>query len=447
MSVFKSNRWAQALAAAALATLTAVLVAACGSDPTPTPRPTATPQPTPTAMEPAATPTPTATLVPGAPTPTPSPPTPTPGPTATPHDFWGELVAAAQEEGKLVPVTTGGSAQSMEPLLNMFSDKYGISVSQQRGRGTDTVPKIVAERANGRFTVDTWQSGPGSANQIASIGGMRPFEEAAVIPDNRFKAIWRNQLYRFVDSENQFMFAYAASIDRDSLFFNTNLVDADEITSIQDQLDPRWVGKIARSRVPQTDDLARTYVQPGGKEFLEALWSGGYVRIIEDVRTCEDSLARGTVAFAACGAQGNFDLLIEQGLPIAEKQVDGFPSWRVGSSESIGLMDQGPNPNAAKLWINWLISPEGWEARKQALRDDPTLARRYRGMSLRNDVTNEHLADDDQIPVDAPLYILITDPTYIDTLQEAIEWIRPIVVAAGYPPPPDRHPDLIGGGS
>ena len=192
------------------------------------------------------------------------------------------------------------------------------------------MPKIVAERANGRFTVDTWQSGPGSANQIASIGGMRPFEEAAVIPDNRFKAIWRNQVYRFVDSENQFMFAYAASIDRDSLFFNTNLVDADEITSIQDQLDPRWVGKIARNRVPQTDGLARTYVQPGGKEFLEALWSGGYVRIIEDVRTCEDSLARGTVAFAACGAQGNFDLLIEQGLPIAEKQVDGFPSWRVG---------------------------------------------------------------------------------------------------------------------
>ena len=447
MSVLKSNRWAQALAAAALATLTAVLVAACGSDPTPTPRPTATPQPTPTAMEPAATPTPTATLVPGAPTPTPSPPTPTPEPTATPHDFWGELIAAAQEEGKLVPVTTGGTAQGFELLFEQFSEQFGIEVSQQRGRGTDTVPKIVAERANGRYTVDTWQSGPGSSQQIASIGGMRPFEEALVIPENRFKAIWRDQRYRFVDSEEMFMFAYAATLDKDTLWFNTNLVDPAEVTSIRDQLDPRWIGMIARERVPQTDSLARTYVAPGGKEFLEELWSGGYIRIIEDIRACEDSLARGTVAFANCGGNASLETLVEQGLPVMEKEVDGFPSWRVGSSESIGLMDQGPNPNAGKLWINWLISPAGWEARKQLVRDDPVVGARFPGMSLRSDVTNDHIPADTQIPATEPLYILVTDPTYIDTLQEAIEWIRPIVVAAGYPSPPDRHPDLIGGGS
>jgi len=435
MSLLKKDRGVRYVVIIGLAAIIVGLLAACGSDPTPTPRPTATPRP-----EATSTPVPVEaeTSVPDA--------TTAPEPTSTPEparDFWAELIEAAQAEGELVPVTTGGSAKTMAPMLDIFSEKFGISVSQQRGRGTDTVPKIVAERANGRFTVDTWQSGPGSANQIAAIGGMNPFEEVLVIPENRFKASWRNQQYRFVDGESMFMFAYAASIDRDSLIFNTNLVDADSVTSLQDQLKPEYVGRIARERVPQTDALVRVFLQDGGKEYLEALWSGGYIRLIEDVRQCEDALARGTVVFASCGAQSDFGTLEEQGLPVQEKDVSGFPDWRVGSSESVGMMQGGPNPNAAKLWINWLISPEGWEARKQTLRDDETLARRLGAMSLRNDVTNEHISDKNQIGPEEPLYILITDPTYTDRLQEAIEWIRPILVANDYPAPPDRDPNLL----
>ena len=418
-------RAVQAVVSVGAVALILALLTACGADPTATPVPTATPT-----AAPDATPTPT------------PPPTPTPDPLAA----FEALVVAAQAEGQLVPVTTGGSAQAMGPLLKIWSEKYGISVSQQRGRGTDTVPKILAERGFGRYTVDTWQSGPGSANQIADAGGMRPFEEAAVHPNVADKSFWRGGIWRFVDSHGQFMFAYAANIDHESVFYNTNLVSPDDINSVFDMLQPKWKGMIARDRVPQTDSLARTYVLEGGKEYLEELWSGGYIRLIEDVRTCEDSLARGTVAFASCGAQSNLPKLKGQGFPVEQKRITGFPSWRVGSGTSIGLMDQAPHPNAAKLWINWLVGPEGWEARKQVARDDLILSvsTTYQAMSLRTDVTNEHISDDLKIGPDEDLYILITDPKYIDTLQEAIEWIRPIVVAAGFPSPPDRHPDLIG---
>ena len=410
------------------------LLAACGSDPTATPVPTSTP-----------TPAPTATPLPGT-TPV---PTATPTPTATPDPLadWNALIEAAQAEGELVPVTTGGSARAFEPLLEIFSEEFGINISQQRGRGSETVPKILAERANGRYTVDTWQSGPGSSNQIAAAGGMVPFEEVAVHPLVKDKSLWRGGEWRFVDAENQFMFAYAATIDRETVFLNTDLVSADDITSVNDLLDPKWQGMIAWDRVPQTDSLARTYLLPGGKEYLQSLWTSGNIRLIEDIRACEDALARGSVAFANCGAQASLETLIEQGFPIIEKEVEGFPSWRVGSGESIAMMEGGPNPNAAKLYVNWVVSPDGWEARKKVAIQDRVLGNTstYRAMSLRTDVTNDHIPPDAQIGPDEELYIIITDPNYIKVLQEAIEWIRPILVGAGYPSPPDRDPDLLGG--
>ena len=66
----------KALVTIGIATLALGLLAACGSDPTPTPRPTPT-------SAPVAEPTPTV-------------------------DPWAALISAAQAEGELVPVTTGG---------------------------------------------------------------------------------------------------------------------------------------------------------------------------------------------------------------------------------------------------------------------------------------------------------------------------------------------------
>jgi hypothetical protein len=53
-----------------------------------------------------------------------------------------------------------------------------------------------------------------------------------------------------------------------------------------------------------------------------------------------------------------------QGLPVAELnpyQVEEKPGLGSGSGALV-LMNQHPNPNAAKVFIHWLLSPEGQTA-------------------------------------------------------------------------------------
>ena len=124
--------------ATVMAVIVGLLLAACGSPPTPTPRPTATPRPeampAPTAMM-----LPTPTLRPGQPTPTPTPvppgvtvaPTPTTAAVPTPTldaSFtaeWERLIAAAQEEGKLVIAGGGGVSDHRSHLQVLRGQIWG----------------------------------------------------------------------------------------------------------------------------------------------------------------------------------------------------------------------------------------------------------------------------------------------------------------------------------
>src|SRR5437016_13212329 len=84
--------------------------------------------------------------------------------------IWEELASAARAEGKLVLGTN--TAGVRENVVDAFKKRFGVDVEVITGRGSDTVARIMRERAAGIQTVDVLISGMGSvASELYPVGG------------------------------------------------------------------------------------------------------------------------------------------------------------------------------------------------------------------------------------------------------------------------------------
>ncbi len=120
-----------------------------------------------------------------------------------------------------------------------------------------------------------------------------------------------------------------------------------------------------------------------GPKFIRRLFSEMDITFFRDFRQGIDWLAVGK--FALCFFCSDVDRAKRQGLP-----VDTIPAMKegVGISSQMGnlaLMNQAPHPNAAKVFINWLLSRKG----QLALQKEMSNAGQDAPDSLRVDISKE----------------------------------------------------------
>jgi ABC-type glycerol-3-phosphate transport system substrate-binding protein len=96
-----------------------------------------------------------------------------------------------------------------------------------------------------------------------------------------------------------------------------------------------------------------------GPEFMQQFFGGMDMTFARDSRQMTDWLGAGK--YAICVGCLYIARANKQGLP-----VDDFVTtdWKEGGGISAGggtlsLINQAPHPNAAKLFINWFLSPKG----------------------------------------------------------------------------------------
>jgi ABC-type Fe3+ transport system substrate-binding protein len=126
-----------------------------------------------------------------------------------------------------------------------------------------------------------------------------------------------------------------------------------------------------------------------GPAFLERLYGETDLTLSTDQRQMIDWLAQGQYSLIIFPYGAELSRAAEQGLPIAmvagERLKEGVP---IGpAAGAVNLMQPTPHPNAAKLYINWLLSREGQIAWQQATREN----------SLRVDIPKDGL-----LPFDPP---------------------------------------------
>lgn len=348
---------------------------------------------------------------------------------AAPSAEWDALVKAAQQEGKVELILSGQVPQKLRPAMAEFEKKYGVKVNFQTGSGSAHAKRILAERTLGRYTVDVWLGGANTALiQLYPNGALARFDELLVDPDVKNPAKWYKGKHHYTDPAGRYIFTYAASPNH-AISFNTKMVKPDEIKSYWDLLDPKWKGKIvswspgAQGTAPTTVSL---FLNPKvGEEWFRRWATEMNVTIVKDARQGAEWVALGRFPIGMFGLNTQAEELAKQGFPIQGYMPHAMAEGDAitASAANLMVMDNAPNPHAAKLLVNWALSREGQTLfTKLGEKLD----------SLRVDVPKDLIEEHYRIKPDQNYWVSFSDPAYINGQGEIINKLRQIMREAGY---------------
>lgn len=282
---------------------------------------------------------------------------------------WQQIVAAAKKEGKVV-VSIPAGAELRKSLKEVFEKRYGIELELFTGRGAAVAKKIADEFRAGLRLTDVHTGG--SAPIIFGLAGMlEPVEAQFILPEVReVKNWWGGHMY--VDKPKRYGYSFLAFV-QDALWYNSDLMKPEELRSLDDLLHPKWQGKIGYSD-PRRGGAGQgnwTFLwKTKGEEFLKKLVQQNLLIMAEE-RPLAEALAKGTVALTIGLDIDNFVSFVKAGLPVKPlpQLKDGI--YPVTGSGVLAVIKDPPHPNAAKLFVNWLLSKEGQETYQNAI-GEPT---------------------------------------------------------------------------
>jgi ABC-type Fe3+ transport system substrate-binding protein len=327
---------------------------------------------------------------------------------------WERTVQAAKKEGSLSLYMYQGEGE-LGAMAQQFQKKYPeINVVVTPGRGNTFAPKIMAERRAGKYLVDAYIAGATTAYEVFYRAKILDNVRATLIlPEVIDESKWWLGQHHYIDPERRYIFVYLGNVG-EYVSYNTKTVEAGEIRSYWDFLHPKWKGKIL-SRDPKISGSQRIglrgfYHTPElGAEFIRRLYGEMDVTITQELRQTTDWLANGK--FAICFFCSDILRAKLQGLPVDQFRTAQWKESRAissGNMGSIALPSQGPHPNAARVFVNWLLSREGQIALQRAA-NTPNNSEE----SLRTDVPKDMVRSEVR-RVDGVKYLLVDKPEYID---------------------------------
>jgi len=186
------------------------------------------------------------------------------------------------------------------------------------------------------------------------------------LPEILDTSLWFEGKHFYIDAERKYIFVNEGSVSGFALSVNTQQAKASEFKSYWDVLQPKWKGKIvsldARDPGFGASELRYVYYHPDlGPEFIRRFFGEMDVQLSREHQQALDWLGIGKVAICAFCRDGFVTRAKKQGMPveyIVPHDLKEMPRLR-GSASAITLVNRAPNPNAAKIFINWFLSRRG----------------------------------------------------------------------------------------
>jgi iron(III) transport system substrate-binding protein len=327
---------------------------------------------------------------------------------------WEKTVQGAKREGKLSLYLFQGEGE-LSAVAQLFQKKYPeINVTTVTGRGSQLAQRIMAERRAGKFLVDAYIGGSTTPYEVLyRAKTLDPFRDALILPEILDESNWWQGQHHYMDPENNYIFVFLGNL-AEYISYHTKSVNVGEIRSYWDFLQPKWKGKIL-SRDPKVSGSQRIglrmfyYTPELGSEFIRRLYGEMDVTLTQEIRQATDWLARGK--FAICFFCSEILKAKNQGLPVDELPTARWKESRAisaGNKGSVALPSQPPNPNAARLFVNWLLSREGQTAFQRAANTSTNSEE-----SMRVDISKEMVRADIR-RVDGVKYLLAERPEFMD---------------------------------
>jgi iron(III) transport system substrate-binding protein len=192
-----------------------------------------------------------------------------------------------------------------------------------------------------------------------------PIREAMILPEVLDESKWWEGKHRYGDPQGKYIFAYIGHPEAGGVFYNARVLNPTELQSFWDFLNPKWKGRIEARDIragsgPGTGFMRFYYYNPLiGSRFIWRLFSEMDITLFRDRRQSVDWLAAGKFAICFFCARSDIGTAQSQGLPVGIFGLMKEGAGLTTSSGTLGLVNKAPHPNAAKVFINWLLSREG----------------------------------------------------------------------------------------
>ena len=279
---------------------------------------------------------------------------------------WAEIVRAAEVEKQVNLAGPPGDA-FRAAMVDGFQKAYPkIKVELLGGTGRDKVARILRERQAGLYEWDLYISGPTSAlAAFKPVAAFDSFKPMFILPEVKDDRNWIDGLNDgWADVEKKLYYTFAGTLAGDNIYVNWEVIPAGQIKAAQDLLDPKWAGKIVMQdpRVEGkglTDALVLSLAY--GENFIRKLFREQKIVFTGDRRQLVEWVVRGRHPIAIGLNEYFLTIFQEKGVG---KNVGALVDpktaiyWASGSS-GIGIFNRAPHPNAAKVYVNWLLSRAG----------------------------------------------------------------------------------------
>jgi iron(III) transport system substrate-binding protein len=263
-------------------------------------------------------------------------------------DRMEKIATAAKKEGTLTLYTTIAE-KDLPVIIRPFEQKYGVKVSVWRA-GTDKILQRVISEANARrYDVDVVHFGSPEMEALSREKLLQPVK-SPVHADLIAGAVPRHR-------------EWAATIL--SVWvqaYNTHAIRKEDLPkTYKDLLDPKWKGKLGIES--KNEDWFATVVQlMGGEEkglaFFRELVAKNGISPRHGHTLLTNMVVSGEVPMA---------LTVYNYMPEQAKKKGAPIDWfalepAVARSNAVGVTRQAPHPNAALLFYEYLLGPDGQKA-------------------------------------------------------------------------------------
>jgi iron(III) transport system substrate-binding protein len=281
---------------------------------------------------------------------------------------WERVVDAAKKEGRVV-VSIPTSAELRKDLDSEFKKAFpGIELELNAARGSSNINKIAEEQNAGVHTMDLHLGGTASIlTGLLAPNFLEPVMPVMILAEVREPKNWWGG-HMFADSAKKYIYSFTAFMT-ESIWCNTDLVKPEEINSWESLLDPKWKGKIAilDPRSPGAGESNWAFLlRVKGEPFLAKL-AAQEMTVGRNLRQLGEAVARGKSALSIGVSYYTYVPFIKAGLPV--KSISNIKEgyYAATGSGNLAILKDAPHPNAAKVFVNWLLSRDGQSTFTKAL--------------------------------------------------------------------------------
>lgn len=287
------------------------------------------------------------------------------------NEDWDEIIRLAKEEGTL---TAYAPTSRLEQAGKAFEEEYGIKVETHQLSEVEMIERTYREAVTGINQVD-----------LVLIEDLPSMYELLIKPGylvNYIPPAAREGVP--VEHQNPLAFVYQPRV----IGYNTEVYDEEPIESVWELTLPKWRGKVMMRDVGITgehqnfltevvrrsDEMAAEYErffgeplelteENAGFEFMKRLIQNDLIIMTSDTRISEAVGAKGqedppigfTYVYSHHRHIETKDLALD-----AHENVKPFSGYCYGMY--IQIAAEAPNPNAAKLFANFINTEEGYQA-------------------------------------------------------------------------------------